>query len=669
MGTAARRPSEFNLLSLHTLRSALPVLGCFVLATVGLASGPGDRMATDPKTVVSEPGPGSGPVNVKELLDTARLAGASWSRDGQRIAYVSNASGRLNLWVMRADGSGARQVLTSNDRQADPVWMPDGSQIVYTQDTGGDEMYDLYSVPADGGAPKNLTQTAQVSEVSPRFSPDGMLLAFGSKPKASPWHDVAVMDWKTGAVRLLTHEADPKASWDISAWSPDGRYLYARREIEREDSDIYRIDVKTGAVEKLTSHTGKVLLRATDLSPDGKTLLLTSNEKGGYTNVALMEPSTKTMRWVTDTEWETSSGHFSPKGDTFTYTLNQDGRTTIEFVDSKTLKTTDRGVPAGLNSDAVAPTGFRNGGDFLFTHQDSTHAANLYLLTAGGALKQVSHVESAAMAAAVLPRSQLVTYKSFDGRMISAFVWMPFGLKRDGSAPAVVMPHGGPTGQTVDSFNSRAVLLVSRGYVVIAPNVRGSTGYGKEFEKANYKELGGADLKDEIAGVDFLKATGFVDASKVGIFGGSYGGFMTLMAIGKNPRIWAAGVDEYGILDWFSMLEHEDAALQAYEKSLLGDPVKDRDVYADSSPLKYIRNETAPLLVLQGERDIRVPKDQAMQLVDILQKAGKTVEVKYYPDEGHGFMKREDQLDELTRSVAWFDKYLKSAPGDHTAEK
>jgi dipeptidyl aminopeptidase/acylaminoacyl peptidase len=478
-----------------------------------------------------------------------------------------------------------------------------------------------------------------------------------------------VMDWKTGAVRLLTHEADPKASWDISAWSPDGRYLYARREIEREDSDIYRIDVKTGAVEKLTSHTGKVLLRATDLSPDGKTLLLTSNEKGGYTNVALMEPSTKTMRWVTDTEWETSSGHFSPKGDTFTYTLNQDGRTTIEFVDSKTLKTTDRGVPAGLNSDAVAPTGFRNGGDFLFTHQDSTHAANLYLLTAGGALKQVSHVESAAMAAAVLPRSQLVTYKSFDGRMISAFVWMPFGLKRDGSAPAVVMPHGGPTGQTVDSFNSRAVLLVSRGYVVIAPNVRGSTGYGKEFEKANYKELGGADLKDEIAGVDFLKATGFVDANKVGIFGGSYGGFMTLMAIGKNPRIWAAGVDEYGILDWFSMLEHEDAALQAYEKSLLGDPVKDRDVYADSSPLKYIRNETAPLLVLQGERDIRVPKDQAMQLVDILQKAGKTVEVKYYPDEGHGFMKREDQLDELTRSVAWFDKYLKSAPGDHTAEK
>jgi dipeptidyl aminopeptidase/acylaminoacyl peptidase len=634
-----------------------------------LASGPGDRVATDPRTVVSAPGPGSGPVDVKELLDTVRLAGASWSLDGKRIAYISNASGRLNLWVMGADGSGAKQLLTSNDRQADPVWTPDGSRIVYTQDTGGDEMYDLYSVSASGGAPKNLTQTAQVSEVSPRFSQDGALLAFSSKPKASPWHDVAVMEWKTGAVRLLTHESDPKATWEISAWSPDGRSLYATREVEREDSDIYRIDVKTGAAEKLTSHTGKVLLHVTGLSPDGKTLLLTSNEKGGYANVALMDLATKTLRWVTDTQWETNSGEFSPKGDTFTCTLNQDGRTTIEFVDSKTLARSHRNLPEGLNSDAVTPTGFRNDGDFLFTHQDSAHAANLYLLTAGGVLKQVSHVESAGMASAVLPGSRLITYKSFDGRMISAFVWVPFALKRDGSAPAVVMPHGGPTGQTVDSFNSRAVLLVSRGYVVIAPNVRGSTGYGKEFEKANYQELGGADLKDEIAGVDFLKATGFIDAKKVGIFGGSYGGFMTLMAIGKNPEIWAAGVDEYGILDWFSMLEHEDAALQAYEKTLLGDPVKDREAYADSSPLKYIRNETAPLLVLQGERDIRVPKDQAMQLVDILQKAGKTVEVKYYRDEGHGFIKREDQFDELTRSVAWFDKYLKSAPEDRNADK
>jgi dipeptidyl aminopeptidase/acylaminoacyl peptidase len=166
-------------------------------------------------------------------------------------------------------------------------------------------------------------------------------------------------------------------------------------------------------------------------------------------------------------------------------------------------------------------------------------------------------------------------------------------------------------------------------------------------------------LKDEIAGIDFLKATGFIDTKKVGIWGGSYGGFMTLMAIGKNPDLWAAAVDEYGILDWFTMLAHEDARLQEYEKSLLGDPVKDKDVYEASSPLKYIRDEKAPLLVLQGERDIRVPKEEAEQVVDILKKEGRTVDAVYYPEEGHGFIKREHQVDELTRSVDWFDKYLK----------
>jgi dipeptidyl aminopeptidase/acylaminoacyl peptidase len=259
-----------------------------------------------------------------------------------------------------------------------------------------------------------------------------------------------------------------------------------------------------------------------------------------------------------------------------------------------------------------------------------------------------------------LAGSQLVTYKSFDGRMISAFVWVPFNLKRDGTAAAVVMPHGGPTGQTVDSFNGRAMLLASRGFVVIAPNVRGSTGYGMEFQKANYKDLGGADLKDEIAGVEFLKATGFIDAKKVGIWGGSYGGFMTLMAIGKTPGVWSAAVDEYGILNWYTMLQHEDPQLQEYEKSLLGDPEKDRTVYEASSPLKYIRDERAPLLVLQGERDIRVPIEEAQQVVAILKKEGRTVDAVYYPEEGHGFIKREHQIDELTRAVEWLQKYLQN---------
>lgn len=635
------------------------VLTC--LTGVAVGSGPADRKPTDPRSVASLAGVGTGPVSVQALLKTTRSGGFAPSHDSRRIAYTSDSTGRTNLWIMNLDGSGARQLVTSNDRQVGVAFSHDDAGIVYMQDTGGDELYDLYVIPSAGGEPRNLTHTDNVSESGPLFSPSGTALAFGSKAKSSPITDIAVMVWPSGTVRALTHETDRNAGWSADVWSPDGKYIYATRSVGLDDSDVFRIDVPAGMAEKLTTHTGKQLVNVSSISPDGRTLLITSNSKGGYENVALFDLKTRQSRWVTDTQWSASGGDFAPDGRSFTYTVNADGRITTFFVDTATMKSSERGVPQGLNSPAGSPSPYLADGSFLMSHQDSIRPADLYVLHTDNRLQQVTHNESAELQAAAVPSSQLVVYKSFDGRLISAFVWVPFNLKRDGSAPAVVMPHGGPTGQVVDSFSSRAILLASRGFVVIAPNVRGSTGYGMEFQQANIKDLGGADLKDEVAAVDFLKATGLVDGKRVGIWGGSYGGFMTLMAIGKTPDVWAAAVDEYGILNWLTMLQHEDPRLQEYEKNLLGDPEKDRAVYEASSPLKYIRNETAPLLVLQGERDIRVPKEEAEQVVSILKAEGRIVDSVIYPEEGHGFVKREHQQDELTRSVAWLEKYLKPA--------
>jgi dipeptidyl aminopeptidase/acylaminoacyl peptidase len=640
------------------IRSSGLLLVLSASSVLSFASGPADRVATDPRSVVSTVQANAAPVKVADLLQTTSMPGATLSPDGRRIAYVGNASGRLNLWLMNIDGTEARQLLHADDRQANLTFTRDGQQIVYIQDKGGDELYDIFALPLAGGEPRNVTMTDHTSETGLLFSPDGAMLAFGSKDKISPSTNIAVMAFPSGPIRLLTHETDRKASWDAVCWSPDGSAVFAVRRVGLDDSDGYRIDVNTGVAEKLTAHEGKELVSISDVSPDGKTLLLSSNRKAGYRNVALLDLASKQWRWVTDTQWEASAGEFSPDGKSFTYELNADGRATVQFVDTATLKASERNAPLGSNTGAASPTSFLPDGSYLLKHQDSTHPANLYVLHADGGLKQITHNESAGLASAIVPASQLVTYKSFDGQLISAFMWVPFNLKRDGKAAAVVMPHGGPTGQVVDSFNSRAVLLASRGFVVIAPNVRGSTGYGMQFQHANFKDLGGGDLKDEIAAVDFLKATGLVDATKIGIWGGSYGGFMTLMAIGKTPAVWSAAVDEYGILNWYTMLQHEDPSLQEYEKTLLGDPEKDRPVYEASSPLKYIRNEKAPLLVLQGERDIRVPLEEAQQVVAILKAEGRTVDAVYYPEEGHGFLKREHQTDELTRSAAWFERYL-----------
>jgi dipeptidyl aminopeptidase/acylaminoacyl peptidase len=259
-----------------------------------------------------------------------------------------------------------------------------------------------------------------------------------------------------------------------------------------------------------------------------------------------------------------------------------------------------------------------------------------------------------------LPRTQIVHYRSADGTVISAILWMPYNLNRDGTAPAVVHPHGGPTGQTKDSFDRLPIALASRGYVVLAPNPRGSTGYGRAFMEGNKRDLGGGDLEDEVAGADFLVATGYVDSKRIGITGGSYGGFMTLMAVAKTPDRWAAAVDWYGIVNWTTMYERGSPQLRHYQSGLIGDPVADRDVYARVSPLTYLGQTRAPLLVLQGENDIRVPKEESEQIVDYLRNQGKLVDVHYYPEEGHGFAKRENQIDAIERTVQWFEKYLRN---------
>lgn len=615
-------------------------------------------MPTDPHAIGSAKAAATIPLPVEALLVTTRMSGVEHSNDGRMLVYTSNASGRLNLWIMNADGSGAHQLVTSNDRQIKPRFTRDDRAVVYSQDRGGNEYYDIYLEPVSGGEPRNLTNSPDTSETVDEFSPDGKLLAIGLKQKTAPSTNLAVMDWPSGAIRELTREADPKASWHEDVWSPDGKFLYATRSIGIDDSQIYRVDAATGKAERLMEHAGKELDTVSDVSRDGGTLLITSNAKGGYENVGLYDLATKKLRWLTDTQWSAESLAFTPDGGSVVYLKNGDGRISTRFLNLKTMRESEHDVSAGLNMPAAGRKPFMPDGSILLSHEDSGHPQELYRLAGDNSLTQLTHYANETLRQIALPKSQLVTYRSFDGMLISAFVWVPFNLKRNCTAAAVVMPHGGPTGQVTDAFNGRAELLASRGFVVIAPNVRGSTGYGMDFQNANIKDLGGRDLKDEIAGVDFLKATGFIDSKRVGIWGGSYGGYMTLMAIGKTPGVWSAAVDEYGILNWMSMLEHEDPSLQEYEKILLGDPVRDRAVYDASSPLKYIREETAPLLVLQGDNDIRVPREEAEQLVSILKAGGHNVESVFYPEEGHGFVKREHQQDELSRSVAWLQKYL-----------
>ena len=651
------------------------VICCALCEPLAGSTGPDDRPLTDPKAVASASNSFARPAPVDDLYYTRSVFGAAWSPDGQQILFTTDISGRSNLWKVRASGGWPIQLTQSDDRQYGAVWSPDGKWIVYQQDHAGDELWDLYAIPSDGGEALNLTNTPAIREQDPHWSHDGHTIAFAYKTKDGAQYDIALLDWSTRKVHKLTNELQAGYSWNVVAWSNDDKTIYAGRvNPPFTDADVYRIDVATGKLDNLTSHQGTIRYLASSLSPDGGTLLLSSDAKGGYMNVALLDAATKKVTWVTDLKWEAFAGNFSPNGKNYTYVVNEDGVTDAYLAERSTNRAEKVDLPHGLNYFSGNPNEFAPQSDrVIVSHEASNQPGDLwvYNLTSRHA-DQLTFSAIASLRATPLPPSQIVHYKSFDGKIISALLWVPFNLKRDGSNPALVLPHGGPTGQVVDYWNTDVAALASRGYICIAPNPRGSTGYGLYFQKANFQDLGGGDLKDEVAAVDFLKATGYVDAKKIGITGGSYGGFMTLMAIGKTPDIWAAAVEEYGIINWSSMLKSSDPSLNEYLKGLLGDPDKNRKVYEEDSPITYIRNEKAPLLVLQGDHDPRVPKEEAQQVVDILKKEGRVVDVHYYPNEGHGFVKRENQIDSIRRTIAWFDQYLmgkSAAPDERTTER
>ncbi len=631
-------------------------------SAVAQSSGPDARQISDPRTITSASNPNARPIPIDDLYFTRSVSSASWSPGGKEIAFTTDISGRSNLWKVNADGGWPIQLAQSDERQYGDTWSPDGKWIVFQQDTGGNELWDVFAIPSDGGAVINLSNTPEISEESPRWSPDGKTIALNTKPKEATVYNITLLDWATRKMTPLTHESTPNHLWQSVAWSPDGKTLYADRlEVSFTDADVYAIDVATGKTTNLTAHQGQVLNIASSLSMDGKKLLITSNEKSGYQNVALLGIPGRKLVWVTDTKWEASSGDFSPDGNWLTYTINADGRVDTYVADVATMHSEKIPVAGGVNGFAGYPSSFSPTGDrLLLSHESSVEPGDFWTYDVSSRKsKQLTYSAIASLNSAPRSPSQIISYKSFDGKTISALLWIPFNLKRDGSNPALVLPHGGPTGQSGDYWSPRVAALVSRGYICIEANVRGSTGYGMEFQKANYQDLGGGDLQDEVYAAKFLEATGYVNPNKIGITGGSYGGFMTLMAIGRTPDIWAAGVEMYGIINWMTMLEHEDPMLQQYEMSLLGDPVKHRAAYNAASPITYIHSVKAPLLVLQGENDPRVPKEEAEQVVILLKRDGKTVDAHYYANEGHGFEKRENQIDSIRRTVAWFDKYLK----------
>lgn len=624
-------------------------------------------VVTDPKQISSKSNAAvERNFDIEKMYMTRVVGGTAWSPDGKTIAFISNISGRNNLWLVPSAGGWPTQLTVSDQRQSRPAWAPNGKWIAYMSDYDGDEQWDIFLVSAKTGQVVNVTNTREIAEEYPAWSPDGRFLAYMVKPKTSSVFEIDVYDTVLRDVKHIT-TGTPADKMNVRPlWSRDGKWIaYTQEQSKGTDSNIFLAEVATGKNTLLTPHDGEHLYRVSDFSPDGASLLITSNAVNGYDNAATLDIASKKITWLTKDKWETFAGHYSPDGKSVTWTTNADGNTDIFIHSLATDKTSMLPLSKGMNELGGAESAFsHDGSQLLYYHNGATAPNDAWVYTlATGKSHQVTNSLVGGVQPSEMVEPYLVHYPSRDGKWtISAFVYMPFNLPRQQISPAIVYVHGGPASQTVNSFNRFVQYMVNQGYIVIAPNYRGSTGYGKEFQHANLFDMGGGDLQDVLAAADWIKQTGYVDPKKLILMGGSYGGYLTMMGVTKAPEVWAAGVPIVPFVNWFTEIEHEDPVLQQSDIATMGDPKTNKALYEDRSPIFFVDKIKAPLFLLAGGNDPRCPEEESQQVVDAVKKNGGSAELKVYKNEGHGFSRVENQIDAYRR-VAEFLK-AKVPPAD-----
>ncbi|HZQ92868.1 MAG TPA: S9 family peptidase [Terriglobales bacterium] len=620
---------------------------------------------TDPRQLSGHGRLGVHRIALEQLYRTRIVGGSAWSPDAKQIAFITNISGRANLWLVPSAGGWPTQLTASDQRQASPAWSPDGKWIAYISDFDGNEQWDIFIVSPSTGVVDNLTNSSAVSEEAPAWSPDGAKIAYQRKPKDSPTYEIWTLDLLSRQPVAVTNNTPKDLGNFDPIWSPDGkRIAYTQTHAAGKDSSVFIADLAAGTHTNLTPHDGEKIHQAVAFSPDGKQLLITSNALNGHENVALLDITTKKLAWLTRDKWETQASGFSPDGKRVLWTSNVDGMTDAVLHDLATHASRRVPLDAGVNTHGGSESPFSRDGSRLLLYHNGPDAPNdlwTYDLAANRTT-QITHSLFGGVRTQDMVRPQLVHYPSKDGKFtISAFAYVPWNLKRNSETGAIVYVHGGPQSQTVNSFNRIVQYLVNQGYVVIAPNYRGSTGYGKEFQDANRFDMGGGDLQDVLGAADWIAQTGFVDPKKLIIMGGSYGGYMTMMGVTKAPEKWAAGVAIVPFVNWFTEVEHEDPLLQQYDLATMGDPVKNKALWEDRSPINFVDHIRAPLLLLAGGHDPRCPKEESEQVEKAIKARGGEVELKIYENEGHGFARVENQIDAYTRVANFLRKHVTPA--------
>jgi dipeptidyl aminopeptidase/acylaminoacyl peptidase len=602
---------------------------------------------------------------IDQFMAVVRVAGASFSPDEKRILFSSNQSGIFNAYSVPVAGGSATQLTRSTTDTTYAVsYFPADERILYTRDSGGDENNHLY-VRGKDDKEQDLTPAAEGKKLKAgfvRWSGDDRAFFVMINERDPRFFDLYRYDAATYARSVVYQNEKGFAIADVSR---DGRWVALDKPNTSLDSDIYLYSVSGKELKHLTPHQGQVAFSTAAFDPAASALYFLSDEGGEFKSVRRYLLSSGRFEEVEKAAWDVLYTGFSWNGK-YRYTaINEDARTVIKVVDAKT------GAPVRLprlpEGDLTSVAFSRSENLMAFYLTGDRAPANLHVLDLrSGKVTRLTDTLSKDIDPQDLVDAQVVRFKSFDAIEIPNVLLKPHQAEPGAKAPALVWVHGGPGGQTRKGYSALMQYLANHGYVILGINNRGSSGYGKTFFAADDRKHGREPLWDCVEGKKYLASLPSVDPARIGIIGGSYGGYMVLAALAFQPQEFQAGVDIFGVANWVRTLESIPPYWESFRQALyqeIGDPKKDLEQLKAISPLFHADKIRKPLLVLQGANDPRVIKPESDDIVAEVRKNGVPVEYVVFPDEGHGFTKKANETRAWSTVLRFLDEHLKKEKG------
>jgi dipeptidyl aminopeptidase/acylaminoacyl peptidase len=590
-------------------------------------------------------------------MATTALRGASFSADEKRILFSSNASGIYNVYsVPVAGGEPVALTQSTKDSHYAVGYFRNDDRVLFTRDQGGNEQNHLYVRELDGSE-KDLTPGDKLKASFVDWAPDGGAFYVITNERDPKFFDLYRYDAKSYQ-RSLVYKNEK--GHEVSDISRDGRWIALDKANTTADSDVYLYDTHSQALKHLTPHQGVASHSAATFDPDSKRLLLLSNAGSEFNRLQSYELDSGATRELEKADWDIVYSYYSRDGRFRVTGVNADASTRIRIVEGAQEKAV--AMPQLPGGEIRGITFSRSSAKLAFYLNGDRAPSNLYVYDfASKQAKQLTQSLSKEINPADLVESKVVRFRSFDGMVIPSIYYQPKEASANHKVPAIVMVHGGPGGQTTRNYSSQVQYLVNHGYAVLGINNRGSSGYGKSFNTADDGKHGREPLWDCIEAKVYLASLGHIDPERIGIMGGSYGGYMTLAAMAFRPEAFKVGVDIFGVSNWVRTLESIPPYWESFRLALyaeVGDPVKDKDFLVATSPLFHAKEIKKPLMVVQGANDPRVIKPESDEIVEAVKKNGVPVEYVVFEDEGHGFSKKKNQIEANRRILEFLDKHL-----------